>query len=101
MTDDPETPPLHGWEINVPITLEHETGEDVLEMPLLDINYGLTGQTCSSRWSSAPARAPGRGWRTERGLSDTSVGVKWRFLEEEPGMAPDGGLPPGDDPDRG
>jgi hypothetical protein len=101
VTDDPETPPLHGWEINVPITLEHETGEDVLEMPLLDINYGYRPNV-QLKVEFALLHVRLDGGRTERGLSDTSVGVKWRFLEEDralPQMAvyPQVTIPTGDD----
>jgi len=83
VTDDPETPPLHGWEINVPFTLEHETAESVLEAPLFDINYGLTA-TVQLMVEFAFLHATLGENRTEHGLSDTGVGVKWRFLEEGP-----------------
>ena len=81
VTDDPETPPLHGWEINVPVTLEHETGEHVLEMPLVDINYGLNA-TVQLMVELAILQVRLEGGRTERSLSDTGIGVKWRFLDE-------------------
>jgi hypothetical protein len=101
VTDDPETPPLHGWEINIPITLEHESGEKVLQTPLFDINYGYRGNVqLKVEFALVNVRLDGD--RTERGLSDTSVGVKWRFLEEDrllPQMAvyPQVTLPTGDD----
>lgn len=101
VTDDPEIPPLHGWEINIPVTLEHETAEDVLEMPLVDINYGLTANV-ELMVELALLHVRLDGGRTERGLSDTGVGVKWRFLEEGqllPQMAvyPQVTIPTGDD----
>lgn len=81
VTDDPDIPPVHGWEINVPITLERETGEDVFEMPLLDVNYGLTANVqLMAEVAFLNVRLDGG--RSERGLSDTGLGVKWRFLEE-------------------
>ena len=83
VTDDPETPPLHGWEINIPLSLEHETGESVIEAPVLDINYGLTSNV-QLMVEFAFLHATLGGNRTEHGLSDTGVGVKWRFLEEDP-----------------
>jgi hypothetical protein len=101
VTDDPETPPLHGWEINMPFTLEHESGEQVLETPLFDINYGYRGNVqLKAEFALLNVRLDGG--QTERGLSDTSVGVKWRFLEESsllPQMAvyPQVTLPTGDE----
>jgi hypothetical protein len=101
VTDDPETPPLHGWEINIPFTLEHESGEQVFETPLFDINYGYR-RNVQLKVEFALLNVRLDGYRTERGLSDTSVGVKWRFLEEDqhlPQMAvyPQVTLPTGDD----
>jgi hypothetical protein len=101
VTDDPETPPLHGWEINIPFTLEHESGEQVLQTPLFDINYGYRRNVQLKVEFALLNVRPGGG-QTERGLSDTSVGVKWRFLDEGsllPQMAfyPQVTLPTGDD----
>lgn len=83
VTDDPETPPLHGWEINIPLSLEHETGESVIEAPVFDINYGLTSNV-QLMVEFAFLHATLGGNQTKHGLSDTGVGVKWRFLEEGP-----------------
>lgn len=101
VTDDPETPPLHGWEINIPITLERESREQTLETPLFDINYGYRENVqLKIEFSLLNVRLDDG--QTERGLSDTSVGVKWRFLEEGPGLPqmaiyPQVTLPTGDD----
>ena len=83
VTDDPEIPPLHGWEINIPLSLEHETGESVVEAPVVDINYGLTSNV-ELMIEFAFLHATLGENRTEHGLSDTGVGVKWRFLKEGP-----------------
>lgn len=85
VTDDPETPPLHGWEINLPFILEHEAGEQTLETPLFDINYGYRGNVQLKVEFSLLNLRLDEG-QTQRGLSDTSVGVKWRFLEESKGL---------------
>ena len=100
VTEDPETPPLHGWEINIPFTLEHESGEQVFETPLFDINYGFR-RNVQLKVEFALLNVRLHGATTERGLSDTGVGVKWRFLEEgrvSPQMAlyPQVMLPTGD-----
>jgi hypothetical protein len=101
VTDDPETPPLHGWEINIPIIFEHESGEQLLQTPLFDINYGYR-RNVQLKVEFALLNARLDGDHTEWGLSDTSVGVKWCFLEEDrhlPQMAvyPQVTLPTGDD----
>jgi len=81
VTDDPDIPPLHGWEINIPLSLEHETGESVMEAPVLDINYGLA-KNVELMLEFAFLHASAAGGPTEHGLSDTGIGVKWRFVEE-------------------
>jgi hypothetical protein len=101
VTEDPETPLLHSWEINIPFTLEHETAESALETPLFDINYGYR-RNVQLKVEFALLNVRSDEGHTERGLSDTIVGVKWRFLEEGrllPQMAvyPQVTLPTGDD----
>jgi hypothetical protein len=83
VTDDPDIPPPHSWEINIPLSLEHETGESVIEAPVLDVNYGLT-KNVELMLEFAFLHATTGGSNTEHGLSDTGIGVKWRFLEESP-----------------
>jgi hypothetical protein len=41
VTDDPEVPPVGGWEINIPFTLNRTPGLTQMNAPLLDFNYGL------------------------------------------------------------
>src|SRR5215213_6069594 len=41
ITDDPGTPGDGRWEINLALTIEQTRAERALELPLLDINYGL------------------------------------------------------------
>jgi hypothetical protein len=41
LTDNPEAPPVDGWEINVPFVLERTPGRTELNAPLFDLNYGL------------------------------------------------------------
>ena len=41
VTDDPETPPPGGWEINIPFIIEHTAGRTEIDAPLFDLNYGL------------------------------------------------------------
>jgi hypothetical protein len=41
VTDDPEVPPVGGWEINIPFTLQRTPGSTDIQAPLFDLNYGL------------------------------------------------------------
>ena len=41
LTDDPGTPGNRNWEINIASTQFFSPGENEVETPLLDINYGL------------------------------------------------------------
>ena len=41
VTDDPEVPPVGGWEINIPFTLQRTPGTTDIQAPLFDLNYGL------------------------------------------------------------
>jgi hypothetical protein len=39
--DDPETPGAHGWEFNIPLSIESSRDDTLVEAPLFDINYGI------------------------------------------------------------
>jgi len=81
VTDDPETPPWHGWEINIPLTLERTRDEREIEMPLFDLNYGYKPNVQLKL--EFPLLSVDRvGGGRARGLGDTLIGVKWRFREE-------------------
>ena len=41
VTDDPEVPPVGGWEINIPFTLQRTPGTTDIQAPLFDLNYGF------------------------------------------------------------
>lgn len=79
ITDDPDTPGNGHWEINVALTAEHRSGERVTEMPLLDLNYGL-GDHLQLKYEAAWLRIEEGGDRHD-GLSNSLVGVKWRFFD--------------------
>jgi hypothetical protein len=48
LTDDPGTPGNRKWEINIANTQFFSPGENEIETPLLDINYGLVSRVISS-----------------------------------------------------
>lgn len=79
ITDDPGTPGDGHWEINVALTTEHRPGERVTEMPLLDVNYGV-GERLQLKYEAAWLRLDEGGGRRD-GLSNSLVGVKWRFYD--------------------
>ena len=82
VTDDPETPEWHGFEINNALTLE-QTGHDrAIQMPLLDINYGYKPNV-QLKVELPYLYVSSEGEKQQRGLGDTLVGVKWRFYEQD------------------
>ena len=87
LTDDPEIPPPHGWEINVPFTVERIPGETDMEAPLFDINYGMPamyGLPHVQLKLEIPVAVVTRdGGGAEAGPGDMLLGVKWPFLEEQ------------------
>lgn len=81
VTDDPETPEWHGWEINIPFTLERTQDKLEMQMPLFDINYGFKPNVQLKVEFPFLYTHPVDGGQ-EFGLGDTLVGIKWRFIEE-------------------
>lgn len=79
ITDDPGTPGDGHWEINTAITVERRPGERSLEMPLLDLNYGV-GERLQLKYEAAWRRLDDGGGRHD-GLSNSLIGVKWRFFD--------------------
>lgn len=82
VTDDPETPEWHGWEINIPFTLDRTKEKWAVQMPLFDINYGFRPNIQLKVEFPLLYVHPVSGGQ-QFGLGDTLVGIKWQFLEEE------------------
>jgi len=83
ITDDPDTPGDGNWEINLAFTLEQTRDERIFEAPLLDINYGIGERTqlkFEAPWIVLDDRDDG----TKDGLGNSEIGVKYRFLDEDP-----------------
>jgi hypothetical protein len=82
ITDDPGTPGPGKWENNIAIIFEHRPGETSIDLPEVDLNYGvgdhiqLTLQTASVLLKRDDHGPIG-------GLGGTEAAVKWRFLDEE------------------
>lgn len=79
ITDDPGTPGDGHWEINTAITTERRAGEHITEMPLIDINYGV-GDRLQLKYEAAWLRLAD-GTAAHTGLSNSLIGVKWRFYD--------------------
>ncbi|HEX6564396.1 MAG TPA: transporter [Chthoniobacterales bacterium] len=80
VTDDPEVPPVGGWEINVPFTLNRTPGSNQMNAPLLDFNYGLPQLQLEF---DIPIAVSSDRKSTNAGLGDLLYGVKWRFFDDE------------------
>jgi hypothetical protein len=86
ITDDPETPGLGGWEINITSSFEHTHDGTARENPLFDINYGLTSDHDQLAVQFAVLSIDPDNAESESGISDLSVAYKYRFLEEDQGI---------------
>jgi hypothetical protein len=82
ITDDPGTPGNGKWENNIAITLEHRSGETSLDLPQLDLNYGV-GEHIQLTLQTAPVLLKRDDHGPIGGLGGTETAVKWRFLDEE------------------
>lgn len=81
-TNDPETPGVKGWEVNISHNLRLTRDESSQNLPLLNINYGRLE---NDQWkisipvSSIRANPGDPHW----GIGDVQLGWKYRFVEEE------------------
>lgn len=81
LTDDTGTVEAGHWELNNAVTVDQRAGENVIEAPHLDMNYGLTERVhlkYEVGWLND--RAPGG--PTRSAVGDSNAGVKWRFYDE-------------------
>jgi len=81
LTDDPGTPGNRNWEINVASTQFVSPGENEIEMPLLDINYGL-GDRIQLKYEVPYLLDQDAGGPYRSGLGNSLLGVKWRFYQQ-------------------
>jgi hypothetical protein len=81
VTDDPEVPPVGGWEINIPFTLNRAPGSTQMNAPVLDMNYGLPQLQIEFDIPIAVSSDDRKG--TNAGLGDLLYGIKWRFFNDE------------------
>jgi hypothetical protein len=81
ITDDPGTPGNGKWENNLAITFEQRPNEASLDLPEIDLNYGL-GEHIQLTLQTAPVLSKRSGHAFIGGLGGTEAAVKWRFLDE-------------------
>jgi hypothetical protein len=82
ITDDPGTPGNGKWEINLAVAFEHRPNETSIDLPAIDLNYGV-GDHVQLTLQTAPVVLARGGHSPIGGLGGTEAAVKWRFLDEE------------------
>jgi hypothetical protein len=94
LTDDPETPGNHHWEINFGWTGDRNPAAGDYEVPDFDINYGL-GDRVQLKYEipiaieethpqPATGSQPAQSGQVIGGLGESLLGIKWRFYEHHP-----------------
>ena len=81
ITDDPGTPGNAKWENNLAIIFEHRPNETSIDVPEVDLNYGV-GDHIQLTLQNAPVLLKRSDHGLIGGLSSTEAAVKWRFLDE-------------------
>jgi hypothetical protein len=94
LTDDPETPGKHHWEINFGFIGDRNPGAGAYQVPDFDINYGLGDRLQlkyeipiaieETRAQPATAATPATPGQVIGGLGENLLGIKWRFYEHHP-----------------
>jgi hypothetical protein len=83
LTDDPGTPGDGAWEINVAYASERADAGRTRSVPRVDVNYGL-GDNIQLKYETGWLLVDGMpGGGAARGMDDSLLGLKWRFLNEE------------------
>jgi hypothetical protein len=81
ITDDPGTPGSGKWENNFAIAFEHRPNETSLDVPAIDLNYGI-GDHIQLTLQTAPVLLKRSDHGLVGGLGSTEAAVKCRFLDE-------------------
>jgi hypothetical protein len=81
ITDDPGTPGNGKWENNFAIIFEHRSSETSIDVPEIDLNYGV-GEHIQLTLQNAPVLSKRSGQGLIGGVGGTEAAVKWRFLDE-------------------
>ena len=81
ITDDPGTPGNGKWENNFAIIFERRPNETSIDMPEIDLNYGV-GEHIQLTLQNAPVLLKRSGHGLIGGVGSTEAAIKWRFLDE-------------------
>jgi hypothetical protein len=82
ITDDPGTPGNGHFENNLAIAFEHRPNEWLMDLPAIDLNYGV-GDHIQLTLQTAYVIRKRNGHGGAGGLGSTEAAVKWRFFDEE------------------
>ncbi len=82
LTDDTGTPGAGKWEINVGFSIDKRTAGDRYEARMIDINYGL-GDHIQLKYEAPWIFLDSREVGSKNGPGNSTMGVKWRFLDED------------------
>jgi hypothetical protein len=85
VTDDPGTPGPNKFEINLAYTLEDSSTEKRIELPLLDVNFGV-GENIQLKYEVPYVISKNQELDTKHsGFDRSAAGVKWRFHDKSKG----------------
>jgi hypothetical protein len=82
LTDDPDTPGPNHWEINVSAFLARTHLQRTLELPRVDLNYGV-GEHIQLKFELPWVNVRPADELSQSGAGNAVLGVKWRFLGHE------------------
>jgi hypothetical protein len=80
ITDDPEPPGNHRWEINFGWIANHNPGNASYQTPDIDMNYGW-GDRIQLKYELPMAVATDQNNITRAGLGESLLGVKWLIYQ--------------------
>jgi hypothetical protein len=85
-TDDTGTPGNRKWEINLAYAPLILADQSTTRMPDMDVNFGA-GERVELNFDIAWLRVAAQPNESEYGLSQSTVGMKWRFYDNDRGLA--------------
>ena len=79
--DDPSTPGCNQWEVNLLVSGDLSTHDRTLELPLLDINYGI-GDNLQLKYE-VPNQSVQTSDGSTHGIGNSKAGIKYKFFDNE------------------
>jgi hypothetical protein len=81
LTDDPGTPGNGHTELNLAVTIERRADEQLWELPVVDMNYGV-GERIQLNFQTSFNVLQRDEQGAVAGPGSTSVAIKWRFFDQ-------------------